>query len=251
MPRVSPAGINHLLKSPFCVHPKTGRVCVPFDPALADDFDPAQVPTVTQVLEEQAAPRDDSHQLSYKRGAMKQPMQVFAQFVSGLEEEVGEKRLAERDSEMTFWKPFGNCLCVEMLGCCISKAIIRDNIFLLGYFTGAVDFNESDVFLNMALASLAFLVRSQKLSKKWILGIGWNIEEKRLSEVVCNVYVNIREFRNNTGNCFWKASWTCGDSDCVSFSCLICALSDGFVFVFFNTVASWSLLKVFYSHFDM
>ena len=32
--------MNHLLKAPFCVHPKTGRVCVPIDPALADDFDP-------------------------------------------------------------------------------------------------------------------------------------------------------------------------------------------------------------------
>ena len=32
--------MNHLLKAPFCVHPKTGRVCVPIDPTLADDFDP-------------------------------------------------------------------------------------------------------------------------------------------------------------------------------------------------------------------
>lgn len=32
--------MNHLLKAPFCVHPKTGRVCVPIDPQLAHAFDP-------------------------------------------------------------------------------------------------------------------------------------------------------------------------------------------------------------------
>ena len=44
--------MNHLLKSPFCVHPKTGRVCIPIDPKLADTFDPFKVPTVRTLCEE-------------------------------------------------------------------------------------------------------------------------------------------------------------------------------------------------------
>jgi hypothetical protein len=44
--------INHLLKGPFCVHPKTGRVCVPIDPAAIDAFDPTTVPTVARLVQE-------------------------------------------------------------------------------------------------------------------------------------------------------------------------------------------------------
>lgn len=43
---------NHLLKAPFCVHPKTGRVCVPVDPDRVDEFDPEKVPDVETLLNE-------------------------------------------------------------------------------------------------------------------------------------------------------------------------------------------------------
>merc|ERR1712039_1139646 len=44
--------MNHLLKAPFVVHPKTGRVCVPIDPEKLDEFSPFEVPTIGRLVEE-------------------------------------------------------------------------------------------------------------------------------------------------------------------------------------------------------
>jgi len=45
-------GLNHLLKSPFCVHPKTGRVCVPIDPEKCEEFRTQDVPTLRQLMDQ-------------------------------------------------------------------------------------------------------------------------------------------------------------------------------------------------------
>ncbi|EGG05300.1 uncharacterized protein MELLADRAFT_107513 [Melampsora larici-populina 98AG31] len=42
--------MNHLLKSPFCVNPGTGKVCVPIDPTQIHAFDPEKVPDVRDLL---------------------------------------------------------------------------------------------------------------------------------------------------------------------------------------------------------
>uniref|UniRef100_A0A667W820 DNA primase n=1 Tax=Myripristis murdjan TaxID=586833 RepID=A0A667W820_9TELE len=50
-------GVNHLLKSPFSVHPKTGRISVPIDLRELETFDPFDVPTISLICEELDRPR--------------------------------------------------------------------------------------------------------------------------------------------------------------------------------------------------
>nr|GAT57746.1 DNA primase small subunit [Mycena chlorophos] len=65
---------NHLLKAPFCVHPKTGRVCVPVDPKRINEFDPERVPTLSQLIDELDADTnmETEHHSDWERTSLKE-----------------------------------------------------------------------------------------------------------------------------------------------------------------------------------
>ncbi|CAL8080231.1 unnamed protein product [Calicophoron daubneyi] len=91
-------GLNHLLKSPFCVHPKTGFVCVPFDPASVSSFDPLSAPTLSQVIEQSGSRKEDElteetgvtssavqkHLLAYKKTSLRPAIEYFESFIDRL-----------------------------------------------------------------------------------------------------------------------------------------------------------------------
>jgi len=92
---------NHLLKAPFCVHPKTGRVCVPVDPSAIDSFRPERVPTVSQLLREldelgaSAGGDTAEHHSDWQKTSMKPYVEMLDRHVAALMEEV---RRAKREA---------------------------------------------------------------------------------------------------------------------------------------------------------
>jgi len=81
-------GVNHLLKSPFCIHPKTGRVCVPIDTDRIDQFDPFKVPTLEELcgqLERCDLINMDKKIKDYKKTDMRVYIEQFEKFIGKME----------------------------------------------------------------------------------------------------------------------------------------------------------------------
>lgn len=98
-------GMNHLLKSPFCVHPKTGKVSIPINPKIVDQFDPVTVPTINMLINEINA-FDNKEKLlqgktpalvkkirDYKKTSLNKPLHIFQEFIRGLENSQKDHKL--------------------------------------------------------------------------------------------------------------------------------------------------------------
>ncbi|KAJ3057098.1 primase, DNA, polypeptide 1 (49kDa) [Rhizophlyctis rosea] len=107
-------GLNHLLKSPFCVHPKTGRVCVPIDPRKCEEFDPFAVPELSALVDE----LNSSSNVKVESGAdgeegeaksagtsLDPHIKLFKAFLSEMDESIRESlrnKRAEEDRKLNF-----------------------------------------------------------------------------------------------------------------------------------------------------
>ncbi|KTW31564.1 hypothetical protein T552_00202 [Pneumocystis carinii B80] len=105
--------LSHLLKSPFCVHPGTGRICVPIDSSCFEKFNPFEVPTVTQLLDEiDAWDKEHKENLEmsekqeqiqdYEKTSLKPYIEYFKKFTSLImkEEAINKRELDKSEGSV-------------------------------------------------------------------------------------------------------------------------------------------------------
>ncbi|XP_076251404.1 DNA primase small subunit isoform X2 [Rhynchophorus ferrugineus] len=107
--------LNHLLKAPFCVHPKTGKICIPFNVKNVDNFDLNNVPTLNQLMEQidlydkktkeqdNMTMETDESTLNkfkikdYKKTSLLGPVNIFMEFLRGLESKSEKRKMENAD----------------------------------------------------------------------------------------------------------------------------------------------------------
>ncbi|KAI0233550.1 p48 polypeptide of DNA primase [Massospora cicadina] len=76
--------MNHLLKAPFCIHPRSRKICVPIATTEFDTFDPDKVPTDFLVLSELANNSGLGGSYTAERTSLWPYIQTFDSFVDTL-----------------------------------------------------------------------------------------------------------------------------------------------------------------------
>jgi DNA primase small subunit len=99
--------LNHLLKSPFVVHPGTGRVCVPIDTTRLEEFDPLGVPTVQGLLQEIDAWKEDDavnsgkQMQDWEKTSLRPHVERFRSFVLALMKDERDAKVKRERDEMS------------------------------------------------------------------------------------------------------------------------------------------------------
>ncbi|CEL62653.1 DNA primase small subunit [Rhizoctonia solani AG-1 IB] len=97
---------NHLLKAPFCVHPGTGRVCVPVDPAHVDEFDPEAVPTIGGLLREldnlPATQPGVEHHSDWEHTSLKPYVEMLERHASAIMNDARERKRGLANKSLDF-----------------------------------------------------------------------------------------------------------------------------------------------------
>lgn len=107
-------GMNHLLKSPFCVHPKTGKVCIPFTANTVDKFHPDKVPNIMMLIQEinefdekekadqEAYALNTKRIKDYKKTSLNKSLHLFQEFLWALDASRKGQKIQESDEKMEF-----------------------------------------------------------------------------------------------------------------------------------------------------
>uniref|UniRef100_A0A3P8TKJ2 DNA primase n=1 Tax=Amphiprion percula TaxID=161767 RepID=A0A3P8TKJ2_AMPPE len=94
-------GVNHLLKSPFSVHPKTGRISVPINLKELDVFDPFAVPTISY-LNKHVNIHSFHFFTDYKRTTLAKYVKYFDQFLDAMARSWKGELLRKSDLQKEF-----------------------------------------------------------------------------------------------------------------------------------------------------